>query len=107
MVDMLALAVALVALWAILEKSVPTGVLGSLGLALIGCSALVAVDDSSFADVQRLEAIVSALLLGFLFVVAHIVLLVWRGSTGRATRRRRASDYVPFDAEDTQPMERA
>jgi len=34
------------------------------------------------------------------------VLMVYRGSTGRATRRRRTTDWQAFDAEDTRPMER-
>ena len=107
MTDLLSLAVALICLSAIYSKHIPTGVLGSAGLALIGMAALVAVDDSSFANVQRLDGIVIALLVGFLMLVVHLTLMVWRGSTGRATRRRRTTDWQTLDAEDTRPMERA
>lgn len=107
MTDLLSLAVALICLGAIYSKHIPTGVLGSAGLALIGMAALVAVDNSSFANVQRLEGIVIALLVGFLMLVVHLTLMVWRGTTGKATRRRRTTDWRAFDAEDTRPMERA
>lgn len=107
MTDLLSLAVALICLGAIYSKHIPTGVLGSAGLALIGMAAVVAVDDSSFANVQRLEGIVVALLVGFVMLVAHLTLMVWRGSTGRATRRRRTTDWQAFDAEETRPIERA
>jgi cell shape-determining protein MreD len=107
MTDLLSLAVALICLGAIYSKHIPTGVLGSAGLALIGMAALVAVDNSSFANVQRLEGIVIALLVGFLMLVVHLTLMVWRGSTGKTTRRRRTTDWQAFDAEDTRPMERA
>lgn len=93
MFDIIAVSVALVALVAILDKHVPTGLLGSLGLAMIGMAALVAVDDSAFANTERLEQIVAALLVGFLLIVTHIILMVWRGTTGRATRRRRTTDW--------------
>lgn len=106
MIDYVAVAVALICLGAIYSKHIPTGVLGSLGLALIGMAALVAIDDKSFANVERLDGIVLAFLLGFLAIVAHVVLMVYRGSTGRATRRRRTTDWQAFDAEDTRPMER-
>lgn len=105
MTDMIAVLVALLALLAILDKHIPTGVLGSAGLALIGCAALVAVDDSSFADVARLERVVVTLLVGFILIAVHLVLMHWRSTTGRLTPRRRTSDWVPFDAEDTRPME--
>lgn len=107
MTDLLSLAVALICHGAIYSKHIPTGVLGSAGLALIGTAALVAVDDSSFANVQRLDGIVIALLVGFLMLVVHLTLMVWRGSTGKTTRRRRTTDWQAFDAEDTRPMERA
>lgn len=107
MTDMLSLAVALICLSAIYSKHIPTGVLGSAGLWMISVAALVAVDDSSFANVHRLESIVVAFLVGFILLVAHVALMVWRGSTGRATRRRRTTDWQAFDAEDTRPMERA
>lgn len=92
MIDLLAMAVAALALWAILKDSVPTGIFGSLGLALIGCTSMVAIDDSSFANVERLEWIVIALLTGFLLIFAHVVVLVWRSRTGAMTPKRRASD---------------
>ena len=107
MIDYLAVLVALICLGAIYSKHIPTGVLGSLALALIGTAALVAVDDGSFANVERLDGIVMALLIGFLLIVAHVCLMVWRGTTGKTTRRRRTTDWQSFDAEDTQPMERA
>lgn len=107
MINYIALAVAVLCFVAILNKHIPTGVLGSAALAVIGMAALVAIDDSSFSNIVRLEAIVTALLLGFLGVAAHILLMVWRGSTGRATRRRRTTDWQSFDAEDTRPMGRA
>jgi len=96
MIDLLAMAVFLLALWAILKDSVPTGILGSLGLALIGIAALVAADDQSFASIDRLKSIVLALLSGFVLlalqVVLQVVLLVWRARTGALTPRRRATD---------------
>lgn len=92
MVDLLAFAVAALALWAILKESVPTGIVGSLGLALIGCTAMVAIDDSSFANTERLEWIVIAMLVGFLLIFVHVVALVWRSRTGSMTPKRRASD---------------
>lgn len=107
MTDLLSLAVALICLGAIYSKHIPTGVLGSAGLWLISVAALVAVDDSSFANVQRLEGIVVAFLVGFILLVVHLTLMVWRGSTGKTTRRRRTTDWQAFDAEDTRPMERA
>ncbi len=107
MTDLLSLAVALICLGAIYSKHIPTGVLGSAGLLAIGVAALVAIDDNSFANVQRLEGIVVALLVGFLMLVVHLTLMVWRGSTGKATRRRRTTDWQASDAEDTRPMERA
>jgi xanthine/uracil permease len=107
MIDYLAVLVALICLAAIYSRHIPTGVLGSAGLALIGMSALIAVDDSSFANVQRLEGIVVALLVGFLMLVVHLTLMVWRGTTGKATRRRRTTDWQAFDEEPTRPMERA
>jgi hypothetical protein len=92
MFDMLAMAVAALALWAILKDSVPTGIFGSLGLAVIGCASMVAIDDSTFANTERLEWIVIALLVGFLLIFAHVVVLVWRSRTGSMTPKRRASD---------------
>lgn len=105
MTDMISLAVALICLGAIYSKDVPTGVIGSAGFALIGMAAMVAVDDSSFANVERLEALVVALLVGFLAIVLQVVLMVWRGSTGKATRRRRTTDWQSFDEEHTRPLE--
>lgn len=107
MFDLIAWAVVAVAALAIFDKHIPTGVLGSLGLALIGIGALVAIDDSSFANIMRLEGVVVAFLVGFLCIVVHVALMVWRSSTGRLTRRRRTTDWQAFDAEDTRPMERA
>lgn len=92
MIDLLAMAVFLLALWAILKDSVPTGILGSLGLALIGIAALVAADDQSFASIDRLKSIVLALLSGFVLLALQVVLLVWRARTGALTPRRRATD---------------
>lgn len=107
MIDLIAWAVVAVCAFAILNKHIPTGVVGSFGLTLIGVGALVAIDDSSFANVVRLEGVVTSFLLGFLSIVAHVALMVWRSSTGRMTRRRRTTDWQAFDAEDTRPMERA
>lgn len=107
MIDLISLAVALVCLGAIYSRHIPTGVIGSGGFALIGMAALVAVDDSSFANVHRLEALVVALLVGFLAIVLQVALMVWRGSTGKTTRRRRTTDWQAFDEEPTRPMERA
>lgn len=97
MIDLLAVAVALLALWAILKDSVPTGILGSLGLAMIGVAAMVAADDQSFANIDRLKSIVLALLSGFVLLALQVVLLVWRARTGAMTPRRRATDvsHVP------------
>ena len=53
LIDLLAMAVFLLALWAILKESVPTGILGSLGLALIGIAALVA---AACRRIERAEA---------------------------------------------------
>lgn len=92
MVDLLSMAVFLLALWAILKESVPTGILGSLGLALIGIAALVAADDHSFASADRLRSIVVALLSGFVLIALQVVLLVWRARTGAMSPRRRATD---------------
>lgn len=107
MYDLIAWAVVAVAALAIFDKHIPTGVLGSFGLAVIGGAALVAVDDSSFANVARLEGAVVAFMLGFLAIATHLVLMAWRSRTGRMTRRRRTTDWQEFDAEDTRPMERA
>lgn len=94
MVDLLAMMVLWLALWAILKESVPTGILGSLGLVVIGCAAMVAADDNSFASVDRLRGIVVALLTGFMLLAAHVVLLVVRARTGAMTPRRRATDVA-------------
>lgn len=107
MIDFLGWTVLVFCMWAILCKHLPTGILGSFGLALIGMAAGVAVDDNPFTNVTRLEGCVTALLMGFMLVVAHVTLMVWRGTTGKATRRRRTTDWQAFDAEDTRPMERA
>ncbi len=106
MIDYVAAAVLVVCLISILSKHVPTGVLGSAGLAMIGVSAMVAIDDGSFANVDRLDGIVLSFLIGFLAIVAHLVWMVYRGSTGKATRRRRTTDWQSFDGQDTRPMER-
>lgn len=94
MFDMLAMAVAALALWAIWKESVPTGILGSLGLLIIGCAAAVAADDTSFGNLERVRAIVVALLIGFLLLATHVVLLVVRARTGAMTMRRRATDLA-------------
>jgi len=99
--DVIAILVACVALWGILERAIPTGLMGSLGLALVGGSALIAVDDSSFANLNRLESIVTALLLGFLLIVAHVAFIVWKANTGKMTPRRRTTDLGELD-ESTQ-----
>lgn len=104
MVDLIAVAVALIALLAILDKHIPTGVLGSAALVLIGGAALVAVDDSSFANTQRLERVVIAMLVGFLLLAAHLVLMHWRSTTGRLTPRRRTTDWAPLEQE-TRPQD--
>lgn len=97
MVDILATFVALLCLWGILEKAIPTGLVGSFGLVLIGGAALVATDDSAFADIQRLDLVVVALLCGFLLVVGQVALLVWKANTGRATPKRRVTDLGELD----------
>jgi xanthine/uracil permease len=97
MSDVIAILVACIALWGMLERAIPTGIMGSLGLAMIGGSALIAVDDSSFANTQRLEVIVSALLLGFLLIVAHVAFIVWKANTGKLTPRRRSTDLGELD----------
>ncbi len=101
MTDLLSLAVALICLGAIYSKHIPTGVLGSAGLLAIGVAALVAIDDNSFANVQRLEGIVVALLVGFLMLVAHVALMVYRSKTGNMTPRRRSTDWGRLDEATT------
>lgn len=98
MLDMLAMSVAALALWAILKDSVPTGILGSLGLVVIGCAAMVAVDDNSFGNLDRVRAIVVALLVGVLLLAAQVVVLVVRARTGATTPRRRATDIGQISA---------
>lgn len=104
LLDAIAWAVFVLALWAVLSPTIPTGIAGSLGLVLIGGSALISVDDSSFANTQRLEQIVVALQLGLLLIVCQVALLVWRSNTGKATPRRRTTDLGAFS--DTRPGER-
>ena len=104
MTDFIAVATFLLALFAVLSPTIPSGIVGSLGLALIGGGALVSIDDSSFANTQRLEQIVVALQLGVLLVVGQVVLLVWRSNTGTSTPRRRTTDLGAFS--DTKPGER-
>lgn len=104
MTDLIAAATFLLALIAVLSPTIPSGVVGSLGLVLIGGGALISVDDSSFANTQRLEQIVVALQLGVLLVVGQVVLLVWRSNTGASTPRRRTTDLGAFS--DTKPGER-
>lgn len=101
MIDFLGWTVLVFCLWAILCKHLPTGILGSLGLALIGMAAGVAVDDNSFANVDRLEGIVVALLIGFLILVAHVALMVYRSKTGNVTPRRRSTDWGRLDEATT------
>lgn len=100
--DVIALAVLCLATLAIFSPSIPTGIIGSLGLVLIGGAAIVSTDDSAFANAQRLEQIVVALQLGLLLVIAQVALLVWRSNTGTTTPRRRTTDLGAFS--DTRPM---
>ena len=93
MTDIVALMMAGFAVWAIWSPLIPTGILGSLGLVLLAGAALVSVDDSSFANVTRLEGIVIAQQVGFILLVAQVIWLVWRSNTGKATPRRRSTDF--------------
>ena len=97
MIDAIAITVALFCLWAIYRPEIPTGLVGSFGLSLIGGASLIAVDDSSFADVHRLELVVVALLFGFLLVVGQVALLVWKANTGKMTPKRRTTDLGELD----------
>lgn len=97
MIDALAILVALFCLWAVHSPSIPTGLIGSFGLVLLGGAALVATDDSSFADVHRLEMVVASMLCGFLLVVGQLALLVWKANTGRTTPKRRVTDLGDLD----------
>lgn len=106
MYDTLAYLVALVALALLIAPAVPTGILGSLGVAIVGICAAVSTDDQAFANVQWLENTLSALLLAFVLIAAHVALRIRRAHRPRS-QHRRADDWRGPQWADTTPGDRS
>lgn len=84
----LVLAVFGLCLWAIVSPAVPTGVLGTVGLCLIGAGALLGLDDYTH------YGIVDVLLAGVVCGGLHVA---WRVALSRRWHghMRRLSDWAP------------
>lgn len=98
MIDFLAYVVGAVALFVVLWPAIPTGVLGTLGTAAIGvCSVVIGADDAAIANTVLLERLLSGLMLGFILVVLHVLLRIWKAQAPVECPHRRASDWAPLD----------
>jgi hypothetical protein len=101
MVDTLALLTAGMCLLCILHPLVPSGLLGSIGLGMIGMACLWATDDTVYANPQALEHAVLLMLGGLLLIFLHGRMIYLRLS-GAGRPKRRASDWMELDEGQTQ-----
>ena len=103
MIDALALLTAFMCLVCILHPLVPSGPLGSTGLAMIGMACLWATDDSVYASLTALERAVLLMLVGVLLCFLRGALIYVRMRRAR-TPKRRASDWMELDEVQEEPQ---
>ena len=103
MIYTLALLTAFMCLVCILHPLVPSGLLGSTGLAMIGMACLLATDDTVYADLTVLELAVLLMLWGVLLCFLQGALIYARMRRAH-TPKRRASDWMTLDEVQEEPQ---